>query len=365
MALFGKNKEEDFDEDELEDSGNRKGAYQKRLIKNSEFKDLKKENKKKRKEPKKPWGKKERYFVLILLILTAGTSSYLALSSRSWKLPGLPRITFPKIGLPAFLREETIVIEGNRKDSKKAEKVVNGFLNVTENLTGVYGLFIVRLDNGTSYGVNENEVFEAASLIKLPVMAGMYIEAEAGKLDLDEKYTLKSSDKRSGSGSLYTKPAGYQITYENLLKLMGKESDNTAFNISRNYLGDEKIGEIITQIGMTKTSLVENETTPKDIGNFFQSLWNGNIINSDNKEKLLESITDTIYENHLAAGIPETTRIAHKYGREVHVINDAGIIYSERPFIVVILSKGVVDKEADVAFLELSKMIYDIESEDS
>jgi hypothetical protein len=39
-------------------------------------------------------------------------------------------------------------------------------------------------------------------------------------------------------------------------------------------------------------------------------------------------------------------------------VNDAGIVYAEKPYIVVIVSKGVVAKEADSAFPELSKSIY-------
>lgn len=365
MAFFGVNKEEEYDEDELEDTGGKKGTYQKRLIKNRDFKDLKKENRKKRKEPKKPWGRKERYFVLTLLILTAGVSAYLGLSSRSWKLSGLPKLTFPKLKLPAFLREETIVIEGSQEDNQKAEKVVNEFEKMTDSLSGVYGLYVIRLNNGSSYGVNEDEIFQAASLIKLPVMTGIYLEAEAGKLNLDEKYTLKSSDKIAGSGSLYAKPDGYRVTYGNLLRLMGKESDNTAFNISRNYLGDNKINEIMGNLGMNNTNLIENETTPKDIGNFFQDLWNGNILTAEDKETFLESLTDTIYEDYLPKGVSEEVRVAHKYGREVHVINDAGIIYSERPFVIVLMSKGIIDNEASEILPELSKMVYTIETEDN
>jgi beta-lactamase class A len=60
----------------------------------------------------------------------------------------------------------------------------------------------------------------------------------------------------------------------------------------------------------------------------------------------------------LAAGIPASTDVAHKYGREIHVVSDAGIVFADEPFILVLLSKGVVEREADQAFPELSKAIY-------
>lgn len=328
-----------------------------------DFRDLKPENRAKRREPKKPWGRKERIFVLIILVATTSTSLFLALSSYSWKIPGIPRISLSRLSLP-FFGKEIIVLQGEQKKENKSEKIINAFKQKTKNLSGVYGLYVLDLEKGFAFGVNEDETFPAASLIKLPAMAAIYLESERGNLNLDEKYKLSNSDKVAGSGSLYGKPAGYEITYRNLVRLMGKESDNTSFRISRKVLGDERINEVISRSGMINTSLKENKTTPRDIGTFFESLWNGNIVSMTSRDEILESLTDTIYENHLAAGIPEDIRIAHKYGREVHVVNDAGIIFTEEPFIVVIVSKGVVEKEADKVFPELARMIYEIEVAD-
>ena len=86
-------------------------------------------------------------------------------------------------------------------------------------------------------------------------------------------------------------------------------------------------------------------------------------------------MTDTIYEDHLRAGIPEGVRVAHKYGREVHVVNDAGIVFSDNPYgpeapqgrgplVIVIMSKGVIEKEADNIFPELAKVVYGIETKE-
>lgn len=357
MALFGKKHsgEEDYEDEDLE------GRSLKRKPRSKDFKDLKPENRKKRKEPKKPWGRKERLFVLLVILATAGISGFLALSSRSWKLPGLPRINFrlPPISLP-FLGEETIVIEGRREDKAKSERVISEFKKITQDLTGVYGFYVIDLESNFSYGTNENEEFEPASLNKLPIMLGLYVEDEAGNLNLDTKYTLKNADKLSGSGSLYSKPAGTVFTYRDLVRYMGKESDNTAFNITRRILGQEKIENVITSLGLGNTVVLgdDQKTTPYDIATLFQRLVWGGLISDEAIDELLGFMTDTIYEGHLSAGVPEDVKVAHKYGRELHVVNDAGIVYSQDPYVVVIMSKGVVDKEADDIFPQLSKIIF-------
>src|SRR3989344_5229391 len=356
MALLRKKK---YEEEEIDEEMDEKYSRTKKIRAKDKNSDDKKSRVKK--EPKKPWGKKERYLVLITLLLTAGTSAILGLSARSWKLPGLPRLGIPKFSIP-FMGEETIYIEGTNSDQKKAEEVIVQFEAVVKDLSGVYGLYVVDLNNGFSYGFNDNEVFEAASLIKLPVMVGMYQEFEKGTIDPEEKYSLKAGDKIKGSGSLYAKPAGYTLTYRNLVELLGKQSDNTAFNVCRKKLGEEKISAILNGIGMADTSVSNNQTTPQDIGRFFEELWQGNIVSKESTDEILNTMTDTIYEDWLSKGIPAEIRVAHKFGRDTHVVNDAGIVFTGKPFVVVILGKGVVEAEANAVFPELAKLVYDKET---
>ena len=317
--------------------------------------------KRKKKEPPKPWGKKDRYLVLFVFLFTVILSAVLMLSGREWKLPGFPRVKFPQISL---FKEETIVFENTNKASNsadfkaKAEKVKSDFGDISEKLSGVYGLYVVDLTSSYSFGLSEKESFEAASLIKLPVIATAYREAEKGNLDLETVYILKDSDKIAGSGSLYYKDAGTKLTYKELLRLMANQSDNTAYGIMKRILGDSKINAVIEDLGMYQTSIKENSTSPSDIGIFFEKLWDGDIVSEADKEEILANLTNTTYEEWIAAGIPDNVRVAHKYGRELHVVNDAGIVFSSKPFVMVILSKGVVEREADEVFPSLSAVVY-------
>lgn len=306
-----------------------------------------------------PWGKKERYLIFYVLLATILASTILAFSARSWKLPGLPKLSFP-----SFSRGPIVIEKDKEKLDETAVQTISAFKEKVKSLSGVYGLYVIRLNGGISYGINENDIFEPASLNKLPVMLAMYIEAEKENLDLETIYILKSSDKVAGSGSLYGKPEGYELTYRDILSYMGKESDNTAANIARTILGEEKIKQAIEIVGIKDTVVIgENQkTTPYDIGLFFEKLWEGNVISKKHRDEFLGFITDTIYEEWLAAGIPSGTDVAHKYGREIHVVNDAGIVFTDDPFVMVLLSKGVVEGEADGAFPELSGVIYNKEA---
>ena len=131
----------------------RKGKDEEETVQNkkdkgSEETSVKKTRKKK--ETKQPWGKRERIVVLLLIVVTVGTSVILAVSSRGWELPGLPRIQMPNISL---FQEETIIIEGNKKSDGDTNEAVQDFENITKDLSGVYGLYIVDLDSNTHMGV--------------------------------------------------------------------------------------------------------------------------------------------------------------------------------------------------------------------
>ena len=328
--------------------------------KEKDLEEKKARRKRRRKEDlPRSWSEKERKLVLIVFLGTIIISGILALSARSWNLPNFPRITLPKF---EFFKTSVIEYEAegtSREAIEKAESIVKSFKKETEKLSGVYGLYVVDLESGFSFGVNHNETFQAASLMKLPVIIGMYKEAENGNLELSEKYKIKEEDKVGGAGSLYLRDEGYEVTFGNIIKLMCQNSDNTAYRISLNLLDRENIQIIIENIGMNETSFEENETTPKDMGIFFERLWKGNLISNDYKNEMIEFLTGTDFEDHLAVGIPDDTKLSHKYGREIHVVNDAGIVLSSKPFVVVILSKGVIEKEADEIFPTLSKLVVD------
>ncbi len=313
-----------------------------------------------KKEPAKPWGRRERLIVGTTLLLSVLSSAILAMYARSWKLPNLPRLELKGF---EFLSGERIILEGDGGSTSKAfersQKVVEKFKEQTGKLAGVWGLYVYDIKNDFSFGINENEEFQAASLIKLPLIAQMYNLAERGEIVLNQTHTLSAGDKVGGAGSLYLEDNGTQIGYEDLIKQMANKSDNTAFRIAIGIVGEGNFQQYIKDIGMTQTNYDANTTIPSDIGRYFKKLYGEKLINPGNTQKVFEYLTKTAYENWLVAGIPEEITVAHKYGREIHVVNDAGVVFANDPYIVVIMSKGVVESEADKVFPVLSKLVYE------
>jgi len=297
-------------------------------------------------------ARKNRIVVLAVLGLTLlATGSVILYRDRR-------EIIGKFIGSETVVFKEKLLSELEPTPTPAHEKEIEEIKNLTANLKGAYGVFVQDLATGESYGLNAKEIFTAASLIKLPVLLTLYKEVEGGNLTLDTKYVLKAADKRGGAGSIQYKPAGTVYTYRQMAQLMGKQSDNTAFNVFSNVLREEKIQMVVNDLGMKNTSFKDNKTTPEDIGLFFYKFYTQNILIRDNRDELLSFITDTIYEDRIPAGVPKGTKVAHKIGNEIGVISDAGIVFAKEPFVLAILSEGVIEKEATGVLPKIAGVVY-------
>ncbi len=74
---------------------------------------------------------------------------------------------------------------------------------------------MTRQSGRVVYAQNENEVFPAASLIKLPIALTAYDLARRGALNLDEQLTMGVDDLMllRGNGSMQNCPVGLYLHY--------------------------------------------------------------------------------------------------------------------------------------------------------
>ncbi len=142
---------------------------------------------------------------------------------------------------------------------------------------------------------------------------------------------------------------------------MGQQSDNTAFNVLRQILGEAKIQETINDLGMFSTSLKDNQTTPADIGLFWELLYEGGVVSDDYRDEILDYLTETAFEGRIPAGVPEEVRVAHKIGTDARTFSDAGIVFSERPFILVIMSQDALESEALEVLPKITRIVWGFE----
>lgn len=97
---------------------------------------------------------------------------------------------------------------------------------------GKAGIWVKHLTTNETAGVRDGEMFNSASVIKIPVLVLAFQMADKGAITLDERITIRKEDIRGGSGIFRHHDAGLQPTFRDVLLQMVITSDNTATDLA-------------------------------------------------------------------------------------------------------------------------------------
>lgn len=240
------------------------------------------------------------------------------------------------------------------------EELLVAIKEETVSLKGTYGIYVKELENGEEFGLNFNEEFTAASVNKLPVVLYFYKQVAEGKLNLDEEYTLAQEDIQDyGTGTMRYEKPGKVYSYADLARLSMKKSDNTANFVLTKILGRKNIQAWLEELGFKKTFLEKNTTTPKETSQLLEMLYKEEIVEEKYQEEILDLLTKTDFEDRLPKLLPERVRVAHKIGNETGIVNDCGIVFEEKPYVICILTKDARESEAQEILSQISRMIWE------
>jgi len=307
---------------------------------------------------KSPKEKKQARLTAAFVFLL--TLSLIALASVGRTLPALwAKIISPVVVVSQQFSPVSPVVPSVTPNPaiEQSKKILKETL---DSLQGEYGLYYENLETKESFSLNGQRKFPAASLIKLPTILTLYTEAEAGRINLETIYKLAQKDKRDGAGSLYYQPVGYSVSYRQMARLMGQQSDNTAYHVISTVLTGSKIQALITNLGMKNTNFADQITTPEDIGLFYRTLYQGKIVSSKSQEEIFSFLTNSNWEDRIPAKLPKNLKVVHKIGSLVGVYSDAGIVFAVKPYILVVMSENANEIEAKKILPEISEKIYEM-----
>lgn len=260
-------------------------------------------------------------------------------------------------------------------------KLETKIINVVKEAEGTFGLVIRVIDTDEEININGDEVFPAASIIKIPVLLEAFRQSLDGRLNLAEQITLRNEDKVGGMGVLKELTQGITLPFIDILTLMIIISDNTAANIAITKVGMENVNSYMKQLGLNKTILqrkmmnlearkrgLDNFTSPKDMADLLQKLVTKNILNEWSCEKALEILKKQQVNDRIPRYLPEEISVAHKTGELVGVRHDVGIVFAKKhPFIISAMAKDLRDPLSQTfsggkgteAIAKISKIVFE------
>jgi beta-lactamase class A len=232
------------------------------------------------------------------------------------------------------------------------------------------GAFFVDVDNGNYVDFKAENVFSAASTIKLPILVAFFQDVDAGKIRLDEKLTMTKEVIGGGSGKMQYQKLGSKYTALETATQMIIISDNTATNMLIARLGGkEALNQRFQEWGLTSTAIGNplpdlegtNTTSPKDLATVLMKVNQGDLISLKSRDRLLNIMVQTRTRTLLPQGLEEDATIAHKTGDIGSILGDAGIIdmpSGKRYIGAVIVKRPHNDSAARTLIQQISKTAY-------
>jgi beta-lactamase class A len=227
------------------------------------------------------------------------------------------------------------------------------------------------LDGSEEWMHEADKVYHAASTMKVPVMVELFRQEAQRMLNLSDELEIKNEFKSVVDGSTYAMELGDDsddTVYKNVGKAMSLEALNTqmitvssnfATNLLIDRLGVKNIRATVEGLGAHGLEVrrgvedqkafdqgIINETTARGLFILLNAIARGQAVSKAASARMVEVLAAQKFNAGIPQGVPEGTRVAHKTGTITRLHHDAGIVFSARPCVLVVLTRGI-DKEAE------------------
>ena len=315
----------------------------------------------------------------IIIFLTLGIIFGLVIGFYFWRnkvnsVSTLVTVTSPDTVNNARFLNPAVISNSNKYFIINFQPLREKFIEIQKKYPQKTYIYFNYLNNSSWVGLNEKDMFSAASTVKVPLAMSIYKLIEDKKLKESDSYALNEEDLDNGFGDLYKVGAGKSFTIEGLLKIMLEKSDNTAelslyrilrlngisdpFSTVYNYMGWEGYTDMGTAPSYIDINL-------KTLSNMFISLYNADYVNPDNSAKILEYLDNSPFDDKIVAGLPTNIPVAHKIGIMAtgRVYSDCGIVYvPNRNYLLCLGSSDADEATANEFMKEISAVTYEFVS---
>ncbi len=221
--------------------------------------------------------------------------------------------------------------------------------DVQKQVGGDWSVYVTIPKTGDSMSIN-NKKLQAASVIKLFIMCTFYEDYDALKKEYKDVYDI-----------------------DELMSDMIILSDNDAADALVRMIGHgdsiegrKKINEFCKKYGFNDTNMDrlmrednvvnDNFTTVEDTGKLLQMIYEGRFPHTSDMMNYMEHQDR---KHKLPAGVPENVRTANKTGELEDCQNDACIVFTKYPYIIVVMVDDVYDYQIPIdAIADISTATY-------
>jgi beta-lactamase class A len=246
------------------------------------------------------------------------------------------------------------------------------------------GVYFKTLDGHTEWSSRPDDVFHAASTMKIPVMIELFHQVKKGKVTLDDTVPIKNQFPSIVDGSIYTlnagddsevelyKAEGQTRTLRELCEWMITVSSNFATDLLIEKLGVENIRATIHALGADGVVVLRgvedgkafdkglnNTVTARGLATLLEAIAQSRAVDAASSREMIAILERQKFNEGIPAGLPAGVRVAHKTGEITKIHHDAAIVFASRPYALVILVRGLSDVKDSAALMAfISRQLY-------
>lgn len=225
---------------------------------------------------------------------------------------------------------------------------------------GIWSVYVEDLATGKTVSVG-GQPMVAASDIKLYVMLAVYDKQHAGTL------AAGGQDTTSLINQMITVSSNAAT---NQLVLMVGDGDmatgmqRVTGTAARYGFSSSKQLRVLSDAGTDGTG-TENWTSASDCGRFLAALYRGKLVSAEASRSMLDVLLGQTRRAKIPAGVPSGIQVANKTGELAGVENDAAVVWgkaadgTERDYVMVVMTSGVVSGTAQQQIAALSSQVYE------
>jgi len=287
------------------------------------------------------------------------------------------RLTFA-LGLLVIARSLVLA-----QDTKLAEATQQIEKRISNSRADV-GVVFRTLDGKTAWSYDAKDIFHAASTMKVPVMIELFHQVQEGHLRLDDPLPIRNEFHSIVDGSVYKlepkddsdtelyEAEGQTRTLSQLCELMITMSSNLATNLLIEKLGVENIRNTVHAMGADGMNVLRgvedgkafekglnNTTTAEGLAVLLTVIAEGKAVDADASRQMVEILSRQHFNDEIPAGLPPGMKVAHKTGEITKIHHDAAIVYAPKPFVLVILVRGLAERKDSAALMvDITRLLY-------
>lgn len=237
------------------------------------------------------------------------------------------------------------------------------------SLKGHYGVYFERLDSGCWFGVNETDLFNQWSLLKVEIAMTVLKKIERGELELGRRVALSAAEINAAAPVGGLSYSG-EFTIKQLIERMICDSDNASAMALARFFSADEFQDTLLAVGMPSAPAGQPRNflppaSPKEYANSLRDLYFAKYLSKPSSDLLLALKANTRYDSQIRKGLPANILVSHKVGFNADSgdFHDCGIVFLPgRAYILCVMSSGNTREEADRVIGAISRLVYEFVS---